>query len=121
MPEFEYPVIFKGIKGQYEIIEESPTHVTVKYISGEWLGKVVKMSRQVHDTLQRNIRHDKIARSEGEKDAVAESLDLWYKKYPGLYNSLFFDGIMESRLLKLLEETYSEAGEVVRDIIAETE
>ena len=119
MPEFEYPEVFKGRKGQYEIIEEAPNHIIVKYISGEWLGQVVKMSRQVHESLQRNIKHDKMAQTKGEKEATDDYLDFWFKKYPGLYNSLWYKDVQGAILLKRLEETYPEAGENIRSLVAE--
>jgi len=109
--------MFPGRRGQYEVVEEGKDYLTVKYISGEWEGKTVRMSKDLHNRLQGNIKIERKVAEEQERQQLEDTLDIWYKKYPALYKSLWCQNIPGHTLLSRLEEDYPEAAYNVREAL----
>jgi len=106
--------LFRGRRGEYRIIEiKPPDKLVVEYVSGEWAGRTVTMSKELHDRIQYNIRMEEEARKRKIEEERALLLDIWWQLYPALYKAQWYEGITDRVLLERLEENYPEAAEVV--------
>jgi len=75
--------LFKGRRGKYRIIEiKPPDKLVVEYVSGEWAGRTVTMSKELHDRIQYNIRMEEEAKRRKIEEERALLLDIWWHFIP---------------------------------------
>lgn len=70
--------IYKGRRGDYIIQEDLDDYLIVRYVRGEWKGKVLQIRKETHEKMQVNQL--------SEDMKIPYTLDAWYELYPKLYN-----------------------------------
>jgi len=97
----------KTSKGGFLVLKENPESFLVQYTSGEWKGRFVSMPKIVGEKVS------KAGFPELTKKQQEKFLDLFYSKYPDLYEELWHEGITTRKMVSLIEEEHPNLFELV--------
>ena len=114
------PETFEGRKGPYKILGERGGKYVVQYTGGEWVGKTLPMSKDLHERMQYNLQMEKVAGRSRADMGAGPYLEIWWDKFRSLYKQHHVPGIHDIDMMEILEDNYPDEAKIV-DMIWENQ